>query len=254
VSKAILPRAAWVHVWKWTIGILLAGTVGSWVVTTLINILLGQQMDFGGLVLSLVMPWVLGGPILFFLQVRSAQLKEANRRLETLASTDWLTGLLNRRSFSLRVSEELAHGRGGALLVIDADFFKTINDRFGHERGDEVLQMLATAIRDGVREVDFVGRLGGEEFGVFLDSAGYETTLVVADRIRLGVNRLFVKSHGVAQRLSVSIGGAVSEGESDFPQLFRLADERLYAAKHAGRNRVNLGGGGDDAPRAVVGG
>jgi diguanylate cyclase (GGDEF)-like protein len=194
------------------------------------------------------MPAALGGPILLFMQIQSAQLREANRRLEALASTDWLTDCLNRRAFTGRVAANLDHSRGsGTLLVIDADHFKTVNDRFGHERGDEVLQMIARAIRDSVREGDLVGRLGGEEFGVFLKGAGFEAAHGAAERIRIAVNALFVASDGLAQRLSVSIGGAVCAGDVGFAELFRVADRRLYGAKHAGRNRVELGGSVDDA-------
>lgn len=252
MNKVRLTRAAWAGVWRRTLGIIALSTLGSWVVSELIMFSLGQGMNDVGMVLALGMPTVLGGPILFYLQIKSAQLSEANRRLETLASTDWLTGLLNRRSFTSQVGQALDRNGSGTLLVLDADHFKTINDRFGHERGDEVLQMLAGAIRDGVRENDFVGRLGGEEFGVFLHGAGFESAWQTAERIRTGVNSLFVTSEGVAQRLSVSIGGAVSGAESSFSQLFRSADERLYSAKHAGRNRVELGGSLDHEAVAAL--
>ncbi|WP_423066685.1 GGDEF domain-containing protein [Devosia sp. CN2-171] len=252
MNKVRLTRVAWAGVWRRTLGILALSTLGSWVVSELIMFALGQGMNDVGMVLALSMPTVLGGPILFYLQIKSAQLSEANRRLETLASTDWLTGVLNRRSFTSQVGRALDRNGGGALLVLDADHFKTINDRFGHERGDEVLQMLAGAIRDGVRENDFVGRLGGEEFGVFLHGAGFESAWQTAERIRTGVNALFVTSEGVAQRLSVSIGGAVAGADSSFSQLFRSADERLYSAKHAGRNRVELGGSLDEEAVAAL--
>jgi diguanylate cyclase (GGDEF)-like protein len=180
--------------------------------------------------------------------VRSAQLREANRKLEKLASTDWLTDCLNRRAFTSRVGSNLGRAGGsGALLVIDADHFKTVNDRFGHERGDEVLQLIATAIRDSVRDGDLVGRIGGEEFGVFLKDAGLDVADRAAERIRAAVNGLFVTSDGIAQRLSVSIGGAICASDAGFSELFRIADRRLYEAKHAGRNRVELGGKAEDS-------
>ena len=242
MNKVRLPPAEWRLVWQRTLVILAASTVGSWVMSNLVMMSLNEGMNTVGTVLALGMPTALGGPILLFLQVRSAQLREANRKLELLASTDWLTNCLNRRAFTSRVSSSLGQVDGsGTLLVIDADHFKTVNDRFGHERGDEVLQLIAGAIRDSVRDGDFVGRIGGEEFGVFLRGAGHDVASSAAERIRAAVNALFVTSEGMAQRLSVSIGGAVRADDSGFPELFRIADRRLYEAKHAGRNRVELG-------------
>lgn len=253
MGASVLPRSEWIAVWRRTILIIVSSTVASWFVSNLVMMSLNQGMNDVGTTLALGMPAALGGPILLFLQIRSAQLRVANRRLEALASTDWLTDCLNRRAFTSGVSAALERGgRTGALLVVDADHFKTINDRFGHERGDEVLQMISAAIRDSVRDGDLVGRLGGEEFGVFLKGAGFEATGRIAERIRAAVNGLFVTSDGVVQRLSVSIGGAVCAGEGSFAQLFRVADRRLYAAKHAGRNGVELGGSIDDADVAAL--
>lgn len=243
MNKLALPPSEWGVVWRRTALILLTSTLVSWVISNLVMMSLNQGMNDVGTILALGMPTALGGPILLFLQMRSAQLREANRKLELLASTDWLTDCLNRRAFTSRVSSSLDQTAGhSTLLVIDADHFKTVNDRFGHERGDEVLQLIANAIRDNVREGDLVGRIGGEEFGVFLEDAGAEVANLAAERIRAAVNALFVTSEGLAQRLSVSIGGAVCAGDAGFSELFRIADRRLYEAKHAGRNRVALGG------------
>jgi diguanylate cyclase (GGDEF)-like protein len=242
-----LPASAWAGVWRRTGVITLVSSLGSLGIAQAIMLTLSQGLNEAGAIASLILPIILGSPILFYFQLRSAQLREANRRLEALASTDWLTDCLNRRAFTSRVSASLKGT--GALLVIDADHFKTINDRFGHERGDEVLQLIAAAIRDNVRDSDFVGRLGGEEFGVFLKDAGLDIATPAAERIRSAVNALFVTSDGMAQRLSVSIGGAVCIGDAGFADLFRMADRRLYEAKHAGRNRVVFG---DTAERAAL--
>lgn len=242
MKKLRLPRSEWKLVWRRSAVIMALSTVGSYIISNLVMMSLGQGMNDVGMVLALGMPTVLGGPILLYLQIQSAQLREANRRLEALASTDWLTDCLNRRAFTSRVGASLRHaGDSGALLVIDADHFKTINDRFGHERGDEVLQLIAGAIRDNVQADDLVGRLGGEEFAVYLSAAGSESLGQAAERIRKAVNALIVTSEGVAQQLSVSIGGAISGSGLGFAELFRIADRRLYEAKHAGRNRCELG-------------
>lgn len=248
MNKLALPASEWRIVWLRTTFILVTSTVASWVISNLVMMSLNQGMNDVGTILALGMPTALGGPILLFLQVRSAQLREANRKLEKLASTDWLTDCLNRRAFTSRVGSNLSRAGGsGALLVIDADHFKTVNDRFGHERGDEVLQLIAAAIRDSVRDGDLVGRIGGEEFGVFLKDAGLDVADRAAERIRAAVNGLFVTSEGIAQRLSVSIGGAICADDAGFSELFRIADRRLYEAKHAGRNRVELGGKAEDS-------
>jgi diguanylate cyclase len=249
----VLPKSEWGLVWQRTTLILAASTVGSWVISNLVMMSLNQGMNDVGTILALGMPTGLGGPILLFLQIRSAQLREANRKLETIAATDWLTDCLNRRAFTSHVGASLGRmSDSAALLVIDADHFKTVNDRFGHERGDEVLRLIANAIRDSVRDGDLVGRIGGEEFGVFLHDADLEVADLVAERIRAAVNGLFITSEGTAQRLSVSIGGAVSSGAVGFSELFRIADRRLYEAKHAGRNRVELGGETDASDLVAV--
>lgn len=235
-----LPRSGWVRVWQRTIIIIGISSLLSLAVSEAIMLVLSQGMDFAGSVASMVLPIVLGGPAMFYMQLRSAQLAEANRKLEALAATDWLTDCLNRRAFTTRVDAALGSGRneGNALLVIDADHFKTINDRFGHHRGDEVLQLIAEAIRASVRDGDLVGRLGGEEFGVFMHGANDIIAMHVGERIRKSINALFVRSEDIAQRLSVSIGGATFEGTIGFAELFRVADMRLYEAKRQGRNRV----------------
>lgn len=233
-----LPRSGWARVWRRTIAITAMSSLVSLVVAEVIMRVLSQGLDLAGVVASVALPVILGGPLMFYMQLRSAQLAEANRKLEALAATDWLTDCLNRRAFTKRVDAALGSGdtEGFALLVIDADHFKAINDRFGHHRGDEVLQLIADAIRANVRDGDLVGRLGGEEFGVFMRGANEIIATNVGERIRRSVNNLVVRSEEVAQRLSVSIGGAAFEGDIGFTELFRVADRRLYAAKRLGRN------------------
>jgi diguanylate cyclase (GGDEF)-like protein len=247
-----LPRSGWVRVWQRTAIITGLSSLLSLVVSEAIMLVLSQGMDLAGSIASLALPIILGGPAMFYMQLRSAQLAEANRKLEALAATDWLTNCLNRRAFTTRVDATLGgdHADGHALLVIDADHFKTINDRFGHHRGDEVLQLIAEAIRSSVRDGDLVGRLGGEEFGVFMPGANDIVAHHVGECIRKAINGLFVRSEDVAQRLSVSIGGATFAGAIGFAELFRTADRRLYEAKRLGRNRVLMDDAGE-LPRAA---
>lgn len=241
-----LPPRAWNRVWRIS-GLLLAASVAVSIILT--NIMMerfSQGLNVAGLMVALIMPLVLGGPMLFYLTLRHEQLRHANRQLERFAATDWLTTCLNRGAFTTQVLRDLdrhnagLNGIGGSLLIIDADDFKGVNDRFGHQEGDAALRMIADAIRTSVRATDLVGRLGGEEFGVYLAGADLGTTDQVAERIRLAISRLRFSPAGQLYPLSASIGGAAFTQHADFNTLYRLADQRLYEAKHAGRDRVAL--------------
>jgi diguanylate cyclase (GGDEF)-like protein len=237
-----LPPAAARSVVFWTALITAISVVASDLMSIGLLDILGNGINLAGLVAATVLPIVLGGPAMFYQALRHQQLKAANARLDLLASTDWLTDCLNRRAFTDRSSTLLdpSSGHSGTLLVIDADHFKYVNDHFGHDAGDAALQLLARTIRASVRQGDLVGRLGGEEFGVFLVDADYETAAVVAERIRARVAGVAFTPDGAHHALSVSIGGATAVGRVRFTELFRLADQQLYGAKDSGRNRIEL--------------
>ena len=181
---------------------------------------------------------------------RSATMQGA---LAKLARTDTLTGLANRRQFeeaferSARASART--GRPLSLLVIDADHFKTYNDRFGHAVGDAVLQGLAEALTRSVRRpVDLVARVGGEEFAVLMPDTDREGGLQVAAAIHGATRTLTVPSAGIGPgSVTVSIGVAVATtgGSAD---LYRRADAALYEAKSGGRNRTRCAPDGSGAP------
>jgi diguanylate cyclase (GGDEF)-like protein len=195
---------------------------------------------------DILLPIVLAVPLLLFFTGKLRELAIAHRQLTIVASTDSLTQVMNRAAFSTLVDAYLKQVRTtasrphGALLVIDADDFKSVNDRFGHDRGDEALVTIARSIKAMLRGPDLVGRLGGEEFGVFLPGATRDQAETVAERIRLSVNDASFEPEGAVHRLSVSVGGAVFEQAVQFADLFRLADQQLYAAKQRGRNRVAI--------------
>ena len=239
-TRVHLPRAAWRKVIVWTAVIIGGSIVVSDVVSTIVLSVLGNGINAAGLVAATLLPVILGAPQMFYMALRHQQLKHLNGQLDVLASTDWLTDCLNRRAFTARTSEKLSNGSMGTLLVIDADPFKAVNDRFGHEAGDEALQLMARIIRVTARETDFVGRLGGEEFGVFLAGADFTAALVMAERIRFAVSRAQFAPNGESHALSVSIGGATATRAGSFTDLLRLADQQLYGAKAAGRNRIEL--------------
>ena len=125
------------------------------------------------------------------------------------------------------------------LLMIDADHFKSINDRFGHAAGDRCLTQIAALLRGVLREGDLAGRLGGEEFGVFLPAITLYEARFIADRISRGV---VLRVRGVAEpkRVTLSVGMASLRGRTDLAQVLRRADAALYRAKDAGRARAVL--------------
>jgi len=198
---------------------------------------------------NVIIPLILAPPFFLFLLGKLRELAIANERLLQIASTDGLTSCLSRAAFTTLVdaylekfatTEQQKHE--GALLVLDVDHFKSVNDRFGHDVGDEALKIIVGSIRDTVRDVDLVGRMGGEEFGVFLPGISPVDTATVAQRILKTVAATNFSPGGISCPLSVSIGGAIFEGRApaDFATLYKVADRSLYEAKHNGRNRVEL--------------
>lgn len=193
---------------------------------------------------DIVLPTVLAGPLLFFFLFKLRQLAISQHELAIMASTDPLTGLFNRRAFVEVAEAYLASLKaanadiGGALLIVDADNFKSINDRFGHEMGDQALKLLSGTIRTTLRQTDLAGRIGGEEFGILLPGSNAEQSGIAAERLRRSVNEIYFAPQGQRHPISISVGGATFKGSQSFAELFRIADEQLYAAKRDGRNRV----------------
>ena len=163
--------------------------------------------------------------------------------LRVLVDTDPLTGLKNRRAFLRDLKGEFSRAtrmrQQCALLLLDVDHFKRVNDSFGHPAGDDVLRAIAGLLNDGAREYDSVGRLGGEEFGVLLPDVDVEGAQVVAERIRAMVSARPLGPPGVGH-VTISIGIAMGpqDRRDNEDALLRRADEALYAAKRNGRNRV----------------
>jgi diguanylate cyclase (GGDEF)-like protein len=193
---------------------------------------------------DIIVPVLLSVPLMLFFMGKLRELAIAHRRLTVYASTDSLTQVMNRAAFTTLVDAYLGAVRNhenrkrGALLIIDADNFKAVNDSYGHDRGDEALVTIASAIKSTLRSPDLVGRIGGEEFGVFLPGATPEEASQVAERIRQSVAATTFAPGGAPYHLSVSVGGAAFQNKLPFTELFRLADQQLYLAKNNGRNRV----------------
>lgn len=239
-----LPKRAWLRIYRISGAIILLSVAFSVILTNVIMETFSAGINIQGLLASILIPMVLGGPSTFFLVLQHAQLRHANSQLERIATTDWLTTCLNRGAFTTAASSYLDRlapaGDGGALLIVDADDFKGVNDRFGHAAGDEALRLIADAIRKSVRGSDLVGRLGGEEFGVLLAQADLAAADHVAERIRRAVAGIAFAPDGISCPLSVSIGGATYANKAPFEELYRHADNHLYEAKNTGRDRVAL--------------
>lgn len=175
-------------------------------------------------------------------RLRTLELQAANRELERQATTDPLTNLLNRRGFEARATQVLAlakrHQRPVSVLSLDIDFFKRINDSYGHDVGDTVLQTLAHTLAERARQSDLVARFGGEEFLLLLPDTDLQGAQAMAEALRQSVANMPM---GTAGHITISIG--VSSWRPDAPQdglneTIKRSDEALYQAKQSGRNRV----------------
>lgn len=163
--------------------------------------------------------------------------ERAEAELRHAADTDMLTGIGNRRWFMAQLPTVMLEGN--ALLLMDLDFFKQVNDRFGHDTGDLVLVRFAEAIGRNLRAGCSFARLGGEEFGIYLPKTGAIEAMATAERLLDVVRELVVESGSKRVPLTVSIGVATSRSRySSWSSLMNMADAALYAAKDAGRDRA----------------
>jgi diguanylate cyclase (GGDEF)-like protein len=164
-------------------------------------------------------------------------------RVRELAIKDGLTGLFTHRAFQSRVEEEILRAARSkvpfSLVMCDIDHFKSYNDTYGHQAGDEVLKAVAQVFAGHVRDIDLVARYGGEEFAAVLTGVGKRQAAEVAENMRLALEGQRFSFGGVETRVTASFGVAEFPGEGSIAsQLVRTADERLYRAKKSGRNRV----------------
>jgi diguanylate cyclase (GGDEF)-like protein len=175
------------------------------------------------------------------------QIQAANAQLQLLSSTDRLTGLYNRGHWEASLKAAYArhqrYGNALSLVMLDIDHFKRVNDTYGHQAGDKVIEQVARLLHEHVRESDVAGRYGGEEFGVVLsdtDSAGGQ---IFAERLRKAVEASLVQYNGQDIRFTVSLGVAdLSQPANDHAELIARADQALYTSKKTGRNRVTVHG------------
>ncbi len=174
-------------------------------------------------------------------------LQEANHQLKALSITDRLTGLYNRGHWEECMRHEYQrHFRSGCpvtLLMFDIDFFKKINDTYGHPAGDAVLRQVSVVLKQQLRSTDIAGRYGGEEFGVLLLDADSQTSWNIAERLRQAIAHHQVTHDGRVIEFTISIGLAVLDASMPTPAAWLVqTDNALYHSKHTGRNRVTLAG------------
>src|SRR5690606_34817035 len=175
------------------------------------------------------------------LPIFMAAREELMQRLLFLSNHDQMTGLLNRSAFLADTANRLDSkaAKNVAVLMLDIDHFKSINDQYGHAAGDRVLIAFAEILKNNIRKGDAAGRLGGEEFAVFLDGCSSSEAQEVASRI----NAVFAATpvslgEGRVVKATVSVGLAMSAWPSEISRLLAHADEALYEAKRQGRNLV----------------
>ncbi len=201
------------------------------------------------------------------LEERESELLEVNERLRHMSQTDGLTGLDNRRHLNERIDEMFSHAKRLAepfsVVMCDLDKFKSVNDTYGHQAGDEVLKQMADILKEEAREIDRVGRYGGEEFMLLLPGTVLDAAVTFAERVRKRVaNHTFTFPGGTLQRTcSFGVSGWPHPRIDQCDSLVRTADEALYVAKETGRNRVvrfdsdefNSHHAATDAPRSSAG-
>lgn len=175
------------------------------------------------------------------LEEKKRELEEKNHLLKSLAATDALTGLRNRRAFQERLTDEVArarrHGNPLSLVLVDIDHFKSYNDTFGHPRGDEVLRNVGRLLSRMMRDTDFAARYGGEEFAVILTHTDRSGARQVAERLRRGIEQATWEERPITASLGVA---SLGDDAITHEELLEQADKALYRSKEQGRNRVSL--------------
>jgi diguanylate cyclase (GGDEF)-like protein len=174
------------------------------------------------------------------LERRAEQLEKLQSRLRDQAERDWLTGLYNRRYLAGELERLGQQGLTGpvTLAVLDIDRFKSVNDRFGHEAGDQVLIRVSRLLCDTLRDTDVVVRSGGEEFIVLMPHTGERAATACCDRVRQSIAGEVWEAIGDGMELTCCVGIASAQAPQDLAALLRLADQRLYEAKNSGRDRI----------------
>lgn len=232
--------------WRYTAAVTVISVIASESALLLVYVLLGDAAfsKANSFYTALIVPILVAAPICYLTARMALELNSAHARLKELAHTDELTGLTNRRSFfqsaETILQEACANGQPLSLLVIDADYFKQLNDTYGHATGDAALQFITKKLNASVRKTDFVCRLGGEEFAVLLPGLTEDEAELLGKRMLEKISSQPMFWDDKIIEMSVSCGVADTTVGYDMTALFKAADDALYAAKTSGRNRQIL--------------
>lgn len=227
---------------KWIYMFVFTGIIYS----TFVSVLVKDRALLESTLLYFWFGFAISNFIVYMLSEYLIKINWTIERLQKEATKDYLTGLNNVRCFDSSFNELLKRAKENdesvGLLIIDIDFFKKVNDTYGHAAGDSVLKQLSETLASSIRDFDVVARIGGEEFGVILRDCSAKRSSEIAERIRRRVeSQDFVLSCGTHIKITLSIGVAVYPATvADINMLKEKADEKLYEAKHSGRNRVCL--------------
>ncbi len=234
--------------------IVLAALVGSEVLTLVFYSIFFADRLLLDMLLTAVIVAIVGFPLTYFFLSQQVKLSVVVSELHRAVRTDGLTGLSNRTAFFEEAEKVIAHGKpaSNALLFIDVDHFKSVNDTFGHAIGDAVLRELAAVIRSSVREGDLVARFGGEEFAVLLIDADRSEAMRVAERIKINARTVCRAVESFDRALTVSMGVCLREPGQDLETILLKADQGLYAAKRRGRDLIVDGNLTDEFARLRV--
>lgn len=246
-------RIIWFYLQLWVVYVLLglrAGVSMTFVImlcVVIVNPLIAKPFSGNAMTTMLIS---MGATSLFSYLYTSQtvsyfeQIAKANMRLRQLASTDTLTGILNPRAFYDAANRIISVARRTnatfSVLFIDIDYFKQINDRFGHDTGDAVLRTVANCLSRQIRISDLLGRIGGEEFGVFLPDTNGDGAIQLAEKLRIAIQTLkndIVDTERI--QVTASFGVACSQdSDKSVADILRRADAAMYQAKEMGRNRI----------------
>tara|TARA_R110000824_G_scaffold217323_1_gene403827 strand:+ start:259 stop:1011 length:753 start_codon:yes stop_codon:yes gene_type:complete len=232
-------------VWRYTAIITAIATVAATsVVGGLMAIIPGIHwvIWLWGVSIALFIPLLIAPPCAYFVLSMLRLLQETIEKVDSQIRFDPLTGVLNRNHFLDTIRGREA---SGILMIADADHFKRVNDRYGHAAGDEVLRRLAHTLEQTVGDEGFVGRLGGEEFGIFLPASDRHQGIRTAARICTTMRQIQMLVEGRSLAITLSIGGTIHAATTMIGHSLKKADDRLYEAKDAGRDRFNFG---EDTP------
>ncbi|WP_026675464.1 GGDEF domain-containing protein [Alkalihalobacterium bogoriense] len=183
-----------------------------------------------------------------FVKICVNYVREANdvyRKMIRLSVEDHVTGLLNRRGFFQEMKKvlekvEANESSSVSFIIADIDYFKKVNDTYGHSVGDIVLEEVGKMIKESMSKTDVVARIGGEEFGLLVSTSSQEEALMIAEKVREKVEHYEFCADGTIFTVTLSLGVAMYEPSLDEAKLFRLADQALYEAKAMGRNNVQI--------------